>query len=288
MTLFGPPCSAPEAVGSPRIEVSGSPTAPVTASDVLRLSWKEPAAGSPPGLYEYRLNGDPWARTPDTFVDGVVPRGRLDPITLHVRAVGCTPEETGPEAASPTYSLAPPVASFRASRTTVAVGEPVSFTDTSSPQATAWFWFFGDGGFATGQNPQHTFATSGTFGVQLVAVNGSGASVSPIQLITVNPSALARAEASGRVWFAGKKAARHEFRSDGRGTLALESGEESTVYVRLVRGGDLVLERRVVLGACEEARLDLAAYLEKLPGAVGVEVVADRPVAAALEDEVRR
>ena len=64
-------------------------------------------------------------------------------------------------------SLAPPVASFRASKTTVGVGEAVSFTDTSSPQATAWFWFFGDGGFATGQNPQHTFAASGTYGVQL-------------------------------------------------------------------------------------------------------------------------
>ena len=87
---------------------------------------------------------------------------------------------------------------------------------------------------------------------------------------------------------AGQKSGRQEFRSDGRGTLTLESAEEATVYLRFVRGDKLVLERRVALGACEEARLELGAYFPKEPREVDVQVVADRPVAAALEGEVRR
>lgn len=287
-TIFGPPCSLPNAAEAVTISSGSVRGGPLTATDPLLVSWSDPSSGSPPHSYEVRINGGSWTRALANQVTFPL-TGSLDPVKAYVRCYGCSPTQ-GPsaEASSPTYALAPPVASFRASKTAVTVGEVVSFTDTSSPQATAWFWFFGDGGFATGQNPQHAFAASGTYGVQLMAVNGSGASVSPVQNVVVNPGATARTEAASQAWFAGQKSGRQEFRSDGRGTLTLESAEEATVYLRFVRGDKLVLERRVALGACEEARLELGAYFPKEPREVDVQVVADRPVAAALEGEVRR
>ena len=44
----------------------------------------------------------------------------------------------------------------------------VQFFDASTaPNVSGWTWDFGDGGVSSVQNPQHTFATWGTFDVQL-------------------------------------------------------------------------------------------------------------------------
>ena len=56
----------------------------------------------------------------------------------------------------------------------------VQFTDASSGNCCTdilgWYWNFGDGSTATGQNPQHTYAASGTYNACLVIVgyNGDG------------------------------------------------------------------------------------------------------------------
>lgn len=47
----------------------------------------------------------------------------------------------------------------------------VSFTNTSSTHQSRT-WFFGDGNSSTGNNPTHTYFTSGTMNVMLVIVNG--------------------------------------------------------------------------------------------------------------------
>jgi PKD repeat protein len=47
----------------------------------------------------------------------------------------------------------------------------VTFTDTSTGTPTSWAWDFGDGNTSTLQNPVHTYATSDTFTVSLVATN---------------------------------------------------------------------------------------------------------------------
>lgn len=48
----------------------------------------------------------------------------------------------------------------------VRFGEPVQFTDQSSP-ASSYYWQFGDGNTATGQNPVHTFENPGFYEVCL-------------------------------------------------------------------------------------------------------------------------
>lgn len=51
------------------------------------------------------------------------------------------------------------------------ISNMVSFTDTSS-NATSWHWDFGDGNSSTQQNPQHTYAISGSYMVTLTVSDG--------------------------------------------------------------------------------------------------------------------
>lgn len=55
-------------------------------------------------------------------------------------------------------------------------GDPdVSFTDLSTNSPTTWLWDFGDGSFSTVENPNHTYASNGTYLVCLT-VDGPGGS----------------------------------------------------------------------------------------------------------------
>jgi len=65
-------------------------------------------------------------------------------------------------------------ASFSASADTVdlAVSGTVTFTNTSLG-ATSWYWWFGDGDTSTVMNPNHTYASVGTYTVTLVASLGT-------------------------------------------------------------------------------------------------------------------
>jgi hypothetical protein len=69
-------------------------------------------------------------------------------------------------------------------------GEPVIFSSAGSrPDADStklsYFWTFGDGGFAIGSNPRHTFARSGVYPVTLVVDDGANRA-NCTQHITVN------------------------------------------------------------------------------------------------------
>lgn len=59
-----------------------------------------------------------------------------------------------------------------------------SFTDLSTGTPTSWAWDFGDGNTGTAQNPSHTYATSGTYSVCLIATNACGSDTS-CQNVTV-------------------------------------------------------------------------------------------------------
>lgn len=81
----------------------------------------------------------------------------------------------------------PPTAQFTFSVN----GSTVSFTNTSSANATGFSWDFGDGTTSTLQNPPpHTYATDGAFIVTLTATNACGSSTFPLTvLIETSPTA---------------------------------------------------------------------------------------------------
>jgi len=64
---------------------------------------------------------------------------------------------------------------FSSGVTTVCTGTPVTFTDFSTPAAsvTAWSYDFGDATTSSLQNPTHTWASSGTYTVTLIAFAGT-------------------------------------------------------------------------------------------------------------------
>jgi PKD repeat protein len=278
-------CDPPGAPLDPTIEPSGNPTGPLTGTDFLRVHWQPPASGPPPTSYEFRINGDPYTVVAGATGAVVPPRGSNDPMTLFVRA-HCNADVAGPEVASPTYSLAPPVANFTFSA--ARVGSPVNFTDTSSPQATSWLWIFEDGATSTLQSPMHTFTTAGTHRVALIASNGSGssqvikeiavsASTSGGGAVTSSVRAFEAAD-GGRWSLPGVKLAgsRHAW-------LALTSSEteETIVYLRLLdRDGLVVLERRLAIAPGQPAINDVGAY--GVEGTHTLEVVSGRPVVASL------
>ena len=80
-----------------------------------------------------------------------------------------------------------PVADFSFAPVLPLAGDAVQFTDQSS-DATTWSWTFGDGTTSTVRNPQHTYATSGSFVVTLTVGNGAGDTSVPVsRTIEVDP-----------------------------------------------------------------------------------------------------
>jgi PKD repeat protein len=281
-------CGPPSAPVSPLIQPQGNANGPVTATDFLALGWGAPASGFVPARYEWRINGGAWTSVAGTSATAP-PRGVVDPVQLFVRGYACVPERgPGAEASSPVYSLGPPVANFSVPASVIA-GQAVTFTDTSSPQATSWLWFPGDGIPATTvQSPTVTFQASGPKVVVLVATNGSGTS-SKTTTVNVLPASGLRAVGSRSVRSL-------EREPDGRlalgnvevvagATLLLRriGGEgDAVAFLRLVDGdGRVVVERRLLLAAGEEARHDLSAFST---GVFRVELVGPEGLDAAVEE----
>ena len=281
-------CPPPIPPVSAEIVPTGTPAAPVTATDFLTARWSPQSYGS---RFEWRINSDAFASTTQTSIDKIAPRGTLDPITLFVRSYACVPEQ-GPstEAKSATYSLAAPGASFSASKATAKVGEEISFTDTSSPQATAWAWFFGNAGFSSLQNPRFAFAAQGVYLVRLMATNGSGSSLSGLTLVTVTAASStarsARPPGEEVEPALGASRAGLRFGSGRRPSLTLRATEEAIVFVRFERAGVLVAERRIALSPGESPRLDLSAYLpDGFRDVLDATILSDRPVVARFEED---
>ena len=82
----------------------------------------------------------------------------------------------------------PPIANFRVNVTSGMVPLPVQFNDTSTRNATAWNWSFGDGNYSTIRNATYIYPVNGKFNVSLNASNLGGSNVySQLTNITVLP-----------------------------------------------------------------------------------------------------
>lgn len=67
-----------------------------------------------------------------------------------------------------------PVAAFTGSPLTGVAPLAVQFTDASTNTPTEWLWSFGDGYLSTEKNPLHTYASPGSYSVNLKATNAGG------------------------------------------------------------------------------------------------------------------
>jgi PKD repeat protein len=284
-------CTAPGAPRSPAIQPAANPSAPVTGTDYLLLAWLPPSGGQAPTGYEYRINGDPFTAVAGTQVT-VPPRGSNDPITLTVRARACDPSVAGPEASSTVYALAAAGANFTFS-TPARAGAPITFTDTSSPQATSWLWLFDDGTSETVQSPTKTFAAAGTHQVALIASNGSGSSVKVVSIDVVSASSAVAASLERRAFEDTEPGRRRlsgvRLRGEGHTFLILRSleTEDAVVYLRLLDGaGNALLERRLVAPPGREVINDVGAF--GLAGVTTLEVVTSSDVVPALADDSAR
>ena len=282
-----PTCSAPAAPRNPTIQSAANPTGPVTGTDFLRVSWLAPATGQAPSGYDYRVNGDPFTSVAGTEAIAP-PRGGNDPITLTVRAHSCSPAVAGPEVSSSVFAPAAPVANF-SSTSPARVGQPIVFTDTSSPQAVSWLWLFDDGTSSTAQSPSKVFTDARPHQIALIASNGSGSSVKLATINVVSASAaVATASRERRAFLATADPSRRTLSAvrlsgEGLAFLYLRSLEESdaVVYLRFLdRAGNGVLERRLVASPGPEAAYDLGAF--GLSGDYGLEIVTSQNVLASV------
>ncbi len=65
------------------------------------------------------------------------------------------------------------------------LGDQTDFFGTSGNTITTWYWDFDDGNFATTQNASHTFATTGTFNVELTVTDINGCDNTIIHQVSV-------------------------------------------------------------------------------------------------------
>jgi len=79
-----------------------------------------------------------------------------------------------------------PNAQFHANPQIVGVFDAdIHFSDESVPTITQWYWDFGDGSFATVQNPEHTYTHPGEYEVQLVVSTANSCSDTVVGTVTI-------------------------------------------------------------------------------------------------------
>ncbi|HET9852413.1 MAG TPA: PKD domain-containing protein [Candidatus Limnocylindrales bacterium] len=156
------------AVGSaPVASFTASPTSTTTGT---QIAFTDTSSGSP----------TTWAWS---FGDGATssiqnpthPYGTPGTYTVELTVTSAYGASTVTQTNYITINAPAPVADFTANITNPTVGDPVSFTDTSTGNPTAWEWTFGDGGSISGSaNVAHTYNTPGTYSVTLKVTAASG------------------------------------------------------------------------------------------------------------------
>jgi len=133
--------------------------------------------------------GDGGSSTQQNPVHSYSTNGNFN-VTLQVTtAGGCTNSITQPITVYPL-----PNASFTG--TTVCIGSPTNFTNTSTISSggiTSESWSFGDLSTSTSSNPSHIYSTSGTFNVTMIVTSSNGCTDTITQPVTVNALPVANA-----------------------------------------------------------------------------------------------
>ena len=98
---------------------------------------------------------------------------------------GCVSSITMPEYIT---VHANPTALYEANFYVTDLNDPIfNFTDLSSENVVDWDWDFGDGNYSYDQNPQHTYADTGTYPIMLTVTTINGCSAFIRDDVRVNP-----------------------------------------------------------------------------------------------------
>lgn len=125
---------------------------------------------------------DPGPHTFTTIGDNIV--------TLTVSGPG-GPDSTATTTITVQQVFQPPVAAFTANPTTVVVGEPVTFTNSSTGDITGYTWNFGDGANSDQRDPApYAYTIAGTYPVTLTVSGPGGDPTTAQATIVVNPPAV--------------------------------------------------------------------------------------------------
>ncbi len=122
---------------------------------------------------------------PDVVHTYTIP-GIYIPQVIMKDAGGCKVTVSGPD----TIHIYKLTAAFNVADSDICLGNTINFNDrsTSNSTITSWHWDFGDGNTSTAQNPAHTYATQGTYSVQLIinTVDGCSDSIVKNNFITIH------------------------------------------------------------------------------------------------------
>jgi gliding motility-associated-like protein len=145
--------------GSVRVSVGGG--TPASLAPAYAVNWSSPPGGS--GFAVHGLGAGTYA---GTITD----------------SLGCTATFT-------TTTTQPLPIAVGYTYTAGCLGSPVQFTDQSSGGPFTYSWNYGDGTTPLGntQNPQHTYATSGSYTTSLIVINSNNCQDTLTRVVTVDP-----------------------------------------------------------------------------------------------------
>ena len=143
-----------------------------------------------------------------------------------------------------------PIADFKIDRATAAVGETITFTNTSQNAAT-YQWNFGDGNTSTEINATHKYSGVGTYTVSLTAFNNALESsierTVDIEIpINIYPGEKIRGLTLGEIWGSVKNMEGYDFTEFGPviiGSTILHPIEEQSMGIQFYLLGSQILKQ---------------------------------------------
>ena len=148
-----------------------------------------------------------------------------------------------------------PVAKFGADKTTICVGESVTFTDSSTNSPTSLLWTFTGGTPSTSSasKPVVTYSTAGTYAVKLRATNANGAdSLTKTAYISVNAAPNASLSAFSPLC-SNSPSQTLTGGSPAGGTYFINGNVSTTIDPSSLGAGTFTIKYRVQVGSCADS-----------------------------------
>lgn len=172
-------------VNGPTVAFGGTPTHGCAPHSVIFTDSSTASAGQPIVNRRWYFGNGQTLVTTGTTNTHIYPLGDFTVTLVAIDAAGCKDSVVKPGYISVTR----PWAAFSAPDTTLCVGMPVTFANTSIGAST-YSWDFGDGTTSTTAAPVKSWSTPGQYTVRLIAANSSNCKDTLIRTAYINVSTL--------------------------------------------------------------------------------------------------